>query len=69
MTTTELWVFVAVVLVVAVVLLWAPWYAKRRSDRRERIDIEAHQAYMNGGGYPAYFAVYRKYGILKKESK
>jgi hypothetical protein len=67
--TTELLVFVAVVLVLATSLLWAPWYAKRLSDRRERIDIEAHEAYMNGGGYPAYFAVYRKYGIIKKESK
>lgn len=33
--------------------------------RRERIDIEAHEAYMNGGGYLAYWAVYEKYGITR----
>ena len=38
----------------------------KRAHRREAIEIEAHEAYMNGG-YPAYWAVYEKYGIIKRE--
>ena len=37
----------------------------QRAHRRERIDIEAHEAYMNGG-YPAYWAVYEKYGVVRR---
>jgi hypothetical protein len=37
-----------------------------RGRRRDRIDIEAHEAYMNGGGYPAFYEVYRRYGINKR---
>lgn len=69
MSTGEMVMFVVVVVVLAALLLWAPWYVKRIGDRRDRIDKEAHEAYMSGGGYPAYYAVYRKYGITKKESQ
>lgn len=38
----------------------------RRAKRREAIDLEAHEAYMSGGGYPAYNEVYRKHGMVPK---
>jgi len=65
-TATEAWVFVSAVVALAALMLWAQWYIVKRGNRRDRIDREAHEAYMNGGGYPAYYAVYRKYGIIKK---
>ena len=66
MTDWEGVVFVACVLALAVGGLTGTAWIINRGNRRERIDIEAHNAYMDGGGYPAYYEVYRKYGIIKK---
>lgn len=62
------WVFtVGLLLAMAAVYFLVDLWVRGRVARRERIDVEAHEAYMNGGGYDAYFAVYRKHGIIKKE--
>ena len=69
MTDTEAWVFIGVVVALVIFILAAQWYVVKLGNRRDRIDKEAHEAYMNDGGYPAYYAVYRKYGITEKGKK
>lgn len=59
------WVVLAPALTIPIGIVLAQ-FLPMPGAKRHRVEMEAHQAYMRGGGYPSYNEVYRRHGMVPK---